>query len=101
MSQARYIRCLAQESLIRGSRGPIQAHGCQLFDGPTDPMGIPLVELYQGGEMRAMDVCWELHFGPIPDGQWVEHTCGEPACVDHRHLKLCGEPPREMADFQI
>lgn len=32
---------------------------------------------------------WEIHFGPIPNGQEVYRTCGNVWCVAPHHLK-CG-----------
>jgi len=75
MSQARYIRCLAVESLIAGTMAPVASTGCQPFEGAPGPTG-PMIELYLGGERPAAEVCWELHFGLIPPGGRVVHTCG-------------------------
>lgn len=100
MSQARYIQCLAVESLIAGTMAPIAATGCQLFEGAPGPQG-PTIQLYQGGERPAAEVCWELHFGPIPEGCTVGHSCGNVECVDHRHLRLIGEPVATIGEFEI
>lgn len=42
-------------------------------------------------------VSWELHFGPVPEGQHVLHHCDNKACVRPDHLFL-GDQKKNMED---
>lgn len=38
--------------------------------------------------LKAHRVSYEIHFGPIPPGMSVLHSCDTPACVSPHHLSL-------------
>jgi hypothetical protein len=42
-------------------------------------------------------ISWEVHFGPVPDGMFVLHSCNNPPCPNPSHLKL-GNHQENMQD---
>lgn len=63
--------------------------GCWLWQGAT--FGSRNYGAFNWADKRpgyAHRFSYELHFGPIPDGRVVMHTCDTPACVRPDHLRL-------------
>ncbi|MFZ5669087.1 MAG: HNH endonuclease signature motif containing protein [Pseudomonadota bacterium] len=59
--------------------------GCRLWTGELSDKGYG--RIWIGGQrQRAHRVAWEAHFGPIPEGMLVCHSCDTPACVNPDHL---------------
>jgi len=66
----------------------------------TAGYGSLLVSLGPKRNGYAHRVSWELHYGPIPDGQHVCHVCDHPACVNPSHLFL-GDAAANMQDKAV
>lgn len=63
---------------------------CWLWTAYTDDWGYGQIGRGRCGErkIRAHRVSWTLHFGPIPNGLFVLHSCDNPPCVRPDHLWL-------------
>lgn len=53
---------------------------------------------YQGEQVYTKDVLWEEQYGKIPEGYKVVLTCGNPSCVNPKHLGLV---PDDLIDEDV
>lgn len=68
--------------VIRTDLGP-----CWVWTAGVNDTGYGII-WYQGNNVRASRVSWELAFGGIQDGLWALHKCDNPPCVRPDHLFL-------------
>lgn len=62
---------------------------CWLWTGTVTPKGHGYIRRPNHGPLVGTHrYSWELHFGTVPDGMWVLHTCDVANCVRPDHLYL-------------
>jgi hypothetical protein len=95
----------------KGRRGPVivpleerfwlkvqKTETCWLWIGAHHPQGYGNITVSKGKTKPAHILSWEIHFGPIPEGMKVLHSCDNPPCVKPDHLFL-GTQTQNIADM--
>lgn len=60
---------------------------CWRWVGVTDEHGYGKLTMpYGQSPIKAHRLSWEMHFGPIPEGAGILHTCDNPNCTNPEHL---------------
>ncbi len=60
---------------------------CHIFRGHKSQNGYGSVRL-NGKMVPVHRYCWEVKFGPIPEGLVVDHRCRSRACCNPNHLRI-------------
>lgn len=60
---------------------------CWLWTACADVDGYGQMRIGGKGK-KAHRISYEIAYGPIPDGMFVDHICHVPACVRPEHLRL-------------
>lgn len=76
-----------------------QLNGCIEFTGCLDRKGYGEIRYY-GRRWTTHRLSYYLHFGPIPQGLFVCHSCDNPKCCNPDHLFL-GDNQANVTDMMI
>ena len=65
---------------------PDDLGGCWEWTAGKDPGGYGRIQCPSAGSLLAHRASYELHYGPIPPGMVIMHSCDNPGCENPAHL---------------
>jgi hypothetical protein len=79
----------AQERSFWARVTPSGSDECWEWQGRRDEDGYGRLSVrVPGAPISSHRASWAIHFGPIPPGLFVLHTCDNPPCCNPKHLWL-------------
>lgn len=79
-----------------------RADGCWGWTGFVDNKGYGRVNVHTAGVRRSQGAhraSWFIHYGDIPEGMHILHSCDNPQCTNPEHLRL-GTHAENMRDMK-
>lgn len=67
---------------------PSSSNGCWEWTAHKEKSGYGRFVVYANTPEYAHRVAYELYKGPVPHAHNVHHKCGNPSCVNPKHLEL-------------
>lgn len=68
----------------------VRSDGCWEWEGTHSPSGYSRVS-FQGRQLQAHRVAYELTLGPVPAGLDLDHLCRNRGCVNPGHLEVVAQ----------
>lgn len=82
----RELRRFTQSVEVRFWKKVLKTEGCWTWTGRLDINGYGHIRDGCGRTSLAHRISWEMHYGPIPEGKVLLHSCDNPCCVRPDHL---------------